>query len=160
MPNGDDVVDALKRVKITDVVWIPDSETGKWDTALASAGTPRLIRPTREGEAIAIAAGLYLGGRQPIVMIQCTGLFEAGDSLRNFVHDLKLPLVFVIGLRSYQAHREGRSRDTCPVYTVPILDAWGIPYTLLERGFTATQLEAAISRWVSAHKAGAILLEE
>lgn len=160
MTTGEEVVALLRRHGVTDVVWIPDSETGTWDAALSAAGTPRLIRPTREGEAIAIAAGLHLGGRRPVIIIQCTGLFEAGDSLRNFVHDLKLPLIFLIGLRSYQAHREGRSRDTCPIYTEPILRAWGLPFTVLEKGFRAAQLEAELAGRFASNAAGAILLGE
>src|SRR5262249_45004332 len=81
------------------------------------------LRVCREGEAIAVAAGLYLGGKRPVVMIQCTGLFDAGDSLRNFVHDLKLPLFFLIGVRSYYLHQESKTTDTCPAFTQPLLPA-------------------------------------
>jgi sulfopyruvate decarboxylase TPP-binding subunit len=160
MPTGPEVVDVFRRCGITHVVWIPDSETGKWDAALSAAGTPQLIRPTREGEAIAIAAGLMLGGAKPLLVLQCTGLFEAGDALRNFVHDLKLPLPFIIGLRSYHAHKEGKSRDTCPIFTEPILRAWQLSYTILERGFATQELESALKQVVNSGKAGAVLLGE
>jgi sulfopyruvate decarboxylase TPP-binding subunit len=90
-----------------------------------------LIRPCREGEAIGIAAGLLLGGARPVVVIQCTGLFEAGDALRNVVHDLRLPLKLIVGVRSYRAHAAGKSADNCPAFTEPILHAWQIPYALL-----------------------------
>ena len=105
-------------------------------------------------QAIAIAGGLMLGGAKPLVVIQCTGLFEAGDALRNIVHDLKLPLVFIIGLRSYHAYREGRSADTCPKFTVPILNAWCLPHVLLERGHTATQLEQHLRHFLDRREAG------
>ena len=85
----------------THVVWIPDSFVGPWESALASSSQLKLIRPCREGEAIGIAAGLMLGLARPVVIIQCTGLFEAGDSLRNVVHDLNLPLKLIVGVRSY-----------------------------------------------------------
>src|SRR5262245_41164002 len=132
MPTGSEVVDVFRRCGVTHVVYIPDSETGKWDAALSAAGAPQLLRPAREGGAIAVAAGLMLGGAKPLLVIQCTGLVEAGDALRNFGHDLKLPLPFVIGLRSYQAYKEGKSRDTCPEFTEPIVQAWKVPYTILE----------------------------
>lgn len=160
MITGDQFVELLCRVGVTDVVWIPDSQTGTWDAALSAAGTPRLIRATREGEAIAIAAGLQLGGRRPLIVIQCTGLFEAGDSLRNFVHDLQLPLILLVGLRSYHAHREGRSRDTCPVFTEPILKAWQLPFGLLERDFTSEQLEGELSHSFRSGQARVVLLGE
>ena len=160
MISGHDVVGILRRCGVTHVVWIPDSETGTWNDALSSAGRPALVRATREGEAIAIAGGLSLGGAQPLVVIQCTGLFEAGDSLRNFVHDLKLPLAFLIGVRSYTAHQLGRTFDTCPVYTEPILNTWNVPSTLLPSDFTADALETALKAIFSSGKAGAVLLAE
>ncbi|HZU38860.1 MAG TPA: hypothetical protein VFA18_23230, partial [Gemmataceae bacterium] len=117
-------------------------------------------RVCREGEAFAVAAGLYLGGRRPIVLIQCTGLFEAGDSLRNLVHDMKLPLFAVIGVRSYFLHRQGKTADTCPVFTEPILRAWQIPYVLLDERATAKDLAAAYRQAQAEKRAGAALLAE
>src|SRR5437667_1444853 len=107
MLDGPSVVAALKGCGVTHVVWIPDSELGLWEPALRDDPGLRLVRVCREGEAVAVAAGLLLGGRRPVVVIQCTGFFEAGDALRNIVYDLKLPLFVVIGVRSYYAHRQG-----------------------------------------------------
>jgi len=56
-------------------------------------------------------------------MIQCTGFFEAGDSLRNIVHDLKLPLFLVVGLRSFYAYKRQATRDSCPIFAEPIIQA-------------------------------------
>src|ERR687885_118833 len=136
MLDGPSLVAALKACGITDVIWIPDSELGTWEPALGSDPALRLIRVCREAEAMAVAAGLLLGGKQPVVLIQCTGLFDAGDALRNVVHDLKLPLFLIVGLRGYYAHRQGNTRDTCPVFAEPILRAWQVPYTLLDRRHT------------------------
>src|SRR2546426_8864989 len=87
MLDGPSVVAALKACGVTHVVWIPDSELGLWEPALLAEPSLTLLRATREGEAITLAAGLLLGGKEPIVLIQCTGFFEAGDALRNVVHD-------------------------------------------------------------------------
>jgi len=160
MNDGPAVAAALAASGATHVIWVPDSDLGRWDAALASAPGLRLVRVCREGEAFAVAAGLHLGGKQPVVMVQCTGLFEAGDSLRNFVHDLKLPLFFVVGVRSGLAHRQGKSADTCPVFTEPILQAWRIPYTFLDRDRLAEQLAAAYRQARDERRAGAVLLPE
>jgi sulfopyruvate decarboxylase TPP-binding subunit len=129
------------------VVWIPDSFVGPWESALATSPGLKLIRPCREGEAIGVAAGLTLGGARPLVVVQCTGLFEAGDALRNVVHDLKLPLKLIVGVRSYQAYAAGKSADNCPTFTEPVLKAWQLPYTLLadadDAGFAAAVRELA-----------------
>src|SRR5438034_6148581 len=160
MLDGPSVVAALKECGVTHVIWIPDSELGMWEPALSADAQLHLIRVCREGEAIAVAAGLLLGGRRPVVAIQCTGLFEAGDSLRNCVHDLKLPLFFLIGLRGYYAQQQGAINDTCPVFTEPLLRAWQLPYVLLDRRHTAADLAAACRQAQTEGRAGAVLIAE
>ena len=160
MFDGPSVVAALRSCGVSDVVWVPDSELGRWDRDLAAAADLRLIRVCREGEAIAVAAGLLLGGRRPLVMMQCTGLFEAGDALRNFIHDLRLPLFFLIGIRSLHALRRGGTTDTCPVFTEPILQAWRLPYTLLTNQHGLADLVTAYRQAQSECRAGVVLLAE
>jgi sulfopyruvate decarboxylase subunit alpha len=160
MLDGPTIVGVLKACGITHVVWIPDSELGKWDGAIEADADLHLIRVCREGEAIAVAAGLHLGGKHPIVMIQCTGLFEAGDSLRNFVHDLKLPLFFLIGVRSYLALQKGTTADTCPVFTLPILDAWRLQHTILDPAQNGLDLAACYREAQAAGRAAVALLPE
>jgi sulfopyruvate decarboxylase TPP-binding subunit len=153
-------VAALKQCGVTHVIWIPDSELGTWEPALSASRDLQLIRVCREGEAMAVAAGLLLGGRRPLVIIQCTGLFEAGDALRNVVHDMKLPLFLLVGLRSYYAYQQGTTRDTCPIFAEPILQAWQIPYDLFDRRHTAADLAAAYQKAQAEKRAGAIFLAE
>lgn len=160
MLDGPSVVAALKDCGITHVVWIPDSELGTWEAALIGPNGLPLIRVCREGEAFAVAAGLYLGGKKPIILIQCTGLFEAGDALRNAIHDLKLPLFLVVGVRNYYAHQQGTTTDSCPVFTEPILRGWQIPYVLLDRRHTGADLAAAYRQAQSERRTGAALIAE
>lgn len=160
MLDGPSVAAALRDNGVTHVVWIPDSMLGTWEEALLATPGLQLIRACREGEALAIAAGLLLGGKRPVVLVQCTGLFEAGDSLRNVVHDLKLPLFLVVGVRGYHAHRGGTTADTCPVFTEPIMQAWKIPYVILDDVHTAADLAAAYGEAQAQGRAGAVLIAE
>jgi sulfopyruvate decarboxylase TPP-binding subunit len=160
MLDGPSVAAALKRCGVTHVVWIPDSELGTWEAALSATDGLTLIRVCREGEAFAVAAGLHLGGKRPIVMIQCTGLFEAGDALRNVLHDMKLPLFFVVGVRSYYLHQKGTTADTCPVFTEPIMRAWQVPYVVLDKRHTADDLAAAYLESQRLKQASAVLIAE
>jgi sulfopyruvate decarboxylase TPP-binding subunit len=160
MFDGPAVVQALKRCGVTHVVWLPDSELGTWEPALRDDPDIRLIRVTREGEAIGVAAGLLIGGKQPVVAIQCTGLFEAGDALRNVVHDLKLPLFLIIGLRSWYAHQQHATTDTCPLFAEPILRAWQVPYRLLDRQSRIDDLAAAYLETRTTGRAGAVFIAE
>jgi sulfopyruvate decarboxylase subunit alpha len=159
--DGPAVAAALVTAGVTDVVWVPDSELGRWDQALSRTAGLRLLRVCREGEALALAGGLILGGRRPIVMMQCTGLFESGDALRNLVHDLRLPLFLLVGVRSLLAQRRGTTSDTCPTFTEPILTAWRLPYVLLEPGRDGPAiLASAITRAWEEQRAGVALLPE
>src|SRR5439155_19098684 len=127
----------------THVVWLPDSELGTWEVALTAQDGLPLVRVCREGEAFAVAAGLHLGGKHPVIVIQCTGLFEAGDALRNVIHDLKLPIFLIVGVRNYHAHQKGQTIDSCPLFTEPIFQAWQIPYSVLDDQATADELARA-----------------
>jgi hypothetical protein len=142
MIPGRELVAIVQQAGITHLPWIPDSELGRWEADLVAAGTPRLIRVCREGEALALAAGLLLGGANPLVLMQCTGLFEAGDALRNVVHDLGLPVRAIIGVRSWIASQNGGTRDTCPRFLVPYVEAWQLPYRWLDG--TAADLASAL----------------
>ena len=155
------LLDALTDAGITHIVWLPDSETGALEKLLDGHASVRLVRVCREGEAMAIAAGLTLGGARPAIVIQSTGFYEAGDALRNVVHDCGLSLLLLIGYRGHGRHQDPEQRpDSAGRLLEPTLDAWRIPYEILEDGREAT----AISRAARAVQAGegtrAILLPE
>lgn len=137
MLDGPTVVAAIESAGFTHVVWLPDSHLGTWDEPLSRSKSVKLLRPTREGEAVGLAAGLILGGAKPLVAVQCTGFFEAGDAVRNVVHDLGLPLKMIIGVRSWKAKQEGKSGDNCPTFAEPLVKAWQVSYEWFDP-FTAT----------------------
>ena len=160
MLDGPSVAAALKECGVTHVIWVPDSEIGTWEPALLATEGLTLVRVCREGEAFAVAAGLWLGGKKPIILIQCTGLFEAGDALRNVIHDLKVPVFLIVGVRSWYAHQQGASSDSCPRFTEPILRAWQVPFVFLDRHNTAADLATAYRQGQAEGRAGAVLLAE
>jgi sulfopyruvate decarboxylase TPP-binding subunit len=127
------VVDALITCGVTHVVWLVDSETGALYDALTTAerqGRLTTIPICREGEALAVSLGLLIAGRKPVVIIQNTGLFESGDSLRGQAIDFELPIVMMIGYRGWKADR-ARITDSAATYLEPVLDAYGVPYRML-----------------------------
>jgi sulfopyruvate decarboxylase TPP-binding subunit len=157
MFSGSEIVEQLTRMGITHVVWLPDSALGTWEAALDAAPGLELIRVCREGEAWAVAAGLSLAGSQPLVMIQCTGLFESGDSLRNFIHDYGIPLFAVIGYRSYLIEN---SPDSAKTYTEPMLRAFELPYRLISRPEQLPLLSEFYASCQAARQPGVVLLAE
>jgi len=142
----------------THVVWVPDSELGSLEPHLDPA--IRLIRACREGEAIAIAAGLLLGGARPVVVCQSTGFFEAGDAFRNVVKDLGLPLLLVIGYRGGQALAAGQGRDSAARYLLPVLAAWDLVHVVLGPGEDLSALCRLYRRTQAEHTAAAAVIVE
>lgn len=125
MFTGQEITSQLVDLGVSHVVWIPDSTLGTWEAAFSDAVDLELVQVCREGEAWAIAAGLWLGGASPIVIMQCTGFFESGDSLRNAVHDYQIPLYGIVGYRSFLSSST-LPGDTCLTFTEPVVSAWEI----------------------------------
>lgn len=132
---------------VTHIVGLPDSISAPLLDRLPEHGI-RLVRVTREGETFAVAAGLWLGGASPVVVIQNTGLLESGDALRGTAIRMGVPLVVVVTCRGYAKLKgmgidpAGASRaretlvrayiDTAALFTEPTLAAWGVPFLLCE----------------------------
>lgn len=141
------VVDELKKCGVTYIVWLPDTESRFMYESLRKQDALTLVPVCREGEALAIAAGLMLGGKEAVVLHQNTGFFESGDSIRGLALDLRLPLVILIGYRGWR--RDAPITDSAALFTEPILDAWGIKHYLVE---TDKDVEGISMAYREAHK--------
>lgn len=140
-------VHALLRSGITHVVGIPDNTSGPLFDEVVRHPTIRLVTVTREGEGVALASGLWLGGASPLVVIQNTGLLESGDAIRGTAVRMGAPLPMVVTGRGYAKMRrlgvapddertmESLTRpdvDSTALLTEPTLDAWGIPWSVCD----------------------------
>jgi sulfopyruvate decarboxylase TPP-binding subunit len=120
------ILDELKKCGVTHIVWLLGSELRFMYEAMISQKEITLVPFCREGEGVAIAAGLILGGKKPVMLYQNAGLYEAGDSIRLVSFELHLPLLMLIGYRGW------RETDSAGIILEPTLDAWGIKYYLVQ----------------------------
>lgn len=142
------VLTALADAGVTHVVGIPDNTSAPLFDALSHDTVPRLVVVTREGEAFALASGLWLGGASPLVLVQNTGFLESGDGLRGTATRMGCPLPIVVTGRGYaNMLAAGLGPDTprtpelltrpevdsVALMTEPTLKAWGIPYRICGR---------------------------
>ena len=135
------MLDEMKKNGVTDVVWLPDSETNFLYELMQAEPSLRLIPVSREGLAFSLAAGLSAGGKTPIILIQNTGLMESGDSLRGWALGLNVPVVMLVGYRGWTRH--GVNQDTAATYTERFLNAFGINYYLVETSADASRISIA-----------------
>jgi sulfopyruvate decarboxylase subunit alpha len=153
------ILDELRTQGVTDVLGVPDNAAKALLDVLAAEPSIRLLTVTREGEAFAIASGLWVGGRRPVVLIQNTGLLESGDALRGTAMRMRVPLVCLITVRGHarMAARGGPPRaealdaemlsrpdlDSVALLTEPTLRAWALPWEVLGEDVDVPRLAAA-----------------
>jgi sulfopyruvate decarboxylase TPP-binding subunit len=135
------VMQQMKRNGVTDIVWLPDSETNWLFLLMKADPALRLVGVTREGHACSITAGLFAGGRKPMMLIQNTGLMESGDSIRGWLMGLNVPVVLMVGYRGYTRH--GVNSDTAATYTERFLMAFNISFYLVENDGDADRISVA-----------------
>src|SRR2546428_11804207 len=118
------VLEEMKKNGVTHVVWLPDSETNWLYLLMQAEPSLHLIAVSREGMAFSTAAGLAVGGKTPIILIQNTGLMESGDSLRGWALGMNIPVVLMVGYRGWTRH--GITQDTAATFTERFLKAFGL----------------------------------
>jgi sulfopyruvate decarboxylase TPP-binding subunit len=139
--NPATMIDEFKKNGVSHVVALPDSETNFLYELMDAESSLNVIPVAREGETMAVAAGLIVGGKRPVCLIQNTGMFESGDSIRGIAVDLGLPIVMIVGYRGWTRH--GVTPDSAARYTEPYMDAWGLKYYLVERDEDADRISIA-----------------
>ncbi|MSQ25844.1 MAG: hypothetical protein EXR49_06185 [Dehalococcoidia bacterium] len=154
--NPRTILAQLKKNGVTHVVYLPDTESSGLYQAMLADGTVEVIPITREGEALGIAAGLYAGGKTPVCVIQNTGLFESGDSIRGLGLECNLPIVMLIGYRGWT--RRGPTPDSAGRHTEPMLQAWGLSYYLVETDADTERISLAFRDAPAARKPVVVLI--
>ena len=133
MASAQNIVDELKKQGITHAVGVPDNGSARIYEILRAEPSVEVITVTREGEAFAIASGLYVGGKKPVIIIQNTGFLESGDAIRGTVVNMQVPMVVFIGYRGYHNRdANGHWVDSVATFLEPTLKAWGLPYEILK----------------------------
>ena len=167
-PLARTLVDELERQRVSHVVGIPDNASAALFRLLADHSSIELLTVTREGEAFAVASGLWLGGAKPLVLIQNTGLLESGDSLRGTALRMGVPLVCLVTYRGYaKLPSEGSDEvmtradiDSVAVVTEPTLDAWRVPYQLYRSDADISRVQRAFDQANELSRPVALLLTE
>ena len=146
----------MKKNGVTHVDWLPDSETNWLYMLMKNDPELDLIPVSREGQAFSVAAGLSVGGKNPIILIQNTGIMESGDSLRGWCLGMNIPVVMMVGYRGYTRH--GVNSDTAATYTERFLNAFGIQYYLVENDSDAERISVAFEEAQATKRPVAILV--
>ena len=94
------VCDGIHAAGSRDVVYVPDNPLSHvLRDVRERLPDVRLVLATREEEAFGIAAGLFLGGKRPTVMLQSSGLGNSLNALTSLLIPYRIPVLFVVSMR-------------------------------------------------------------
>jgi sulfopyruvate decarboxylase TPP-binding subunit len=128
------IVDELRKLGITHVINVPDTHQRTLLAELSRQSDIRLVTACTEDEAIAINAGLWIGGQRPVLSIQQVGLLAALNNVKGIAMDARIPTCMLVGYFGRDVNRPARDNPATAVRLIePTLDTWGVAYFPLEQ---------------------------
>lgn len=122
-----------------DVVYVPDNPLSNVLRALdAEHPNIRTTIATREEEAFGIAAGLYLGGVRPVVLLQSSGLGNSINGLASLNVAFEIPILMLITMRGGEGEWNP-TQHPMGLAVRPILESLGISHVTIESGDEAEE---------------------
>lgn len=151
-----DALAALEEEKFDFYAGVADSLIGPLIAALSEGSRPRYIPAVREDTAIGLAAGAYLAGRWPCVLMQNSGFGYCLNALTSLNLIYEIPTLLIIGYRGYQG-KDAPEHIVMGRTCEALLKEIGVPTQIPD----ASQLPQAIrtaSAWMKEHRTPAAIL--
>lgn len=161
--SASQAVAAMQRNGVDHVVTVPDWVQLSLHTRLEQ-GVPgiRLVNTSSENQAVTVAAGLTIGGKRPLLMMQNQGLYNCINTLRAVCLDARVPMVFMVGQFGREYANLGQpstaSRRTMVSIMEPMLTGMGVPFRCLDRPDDMTQLDEAYKQAQELRTAAVLLV--
>jgi sulfopyruvate decarboxylase TPP-binding subunit len=129
------LVQSLKDAGINFVAYLPETRLSQIIPLIREDPEMDLIPAASEHEAVTIAAGATLGGKQAAVYMENTGIYVSSYSLLTVGKQLGVPVLLVVGyLGGVPDQRNSFLYATIGSHTIPVLQGLGIEYMVLEDG--------------------------
>ena len=129
------LVQGLKDAGINFITYLPETRLSQIVPLIRDDPEMELIAAASEQEAVTIAAGATLGGKQAAVYMENTGIYVSSYSLLTVGKQLGVPMLLVVGyLGGVGDQRNSFLYATIGKHTVPVLEGLGIDYMVLEDG--------------------------
>ncbi len=128
MIESDAFVQALQDIGVDFFTGVPDSILGG---IIAQLMERRLYTPAvREDEAVAMAAGAYMGGKIPAVLMQNSGLGTSLNTLISLNYIYQQPCILIVSWRG-QGGKDAPEHLVMGEVMEPFLDIMKIPHRIL-----------------------------
>ncbi|GLH62924.1 thiamine pyrophosphate enzyme [Parageobacillus sp. G301] len=101
------------------------------------------VAATNEGEAVAIAAGAYLAGEKPVVLMQNSGLTNAVSPLVSLNYPFRIPVLGFVSLRGEPGIPDEPQHELMGRITTQMLDLMEIKWEYLSTDFEQAKNQLA-----------------
>lgn len=129
------LVQGLKDAGINFVTYLPETRLSQIVPLIRDDPSMELVPVSSEQEAVTIAAGATLGGKQAAVYMESTGIYVSSYSLLAVGKQLGVPLLLIVGfLGGLADQRNSFLYATIGSHAIPVLQGLGIEHLLLEDG--------------------------
>ena len=162
-PSASGLFAALQAAKVTHCVTVPDFVQFALHERIMSEGSGMVnLFACAENQALTVATGLYMGGANPVVMMQNQGFLNCINTLRATCIDSAVPMVFLIGQHGRETDNIGQpstqSRRSMVRLMEPLFEALDLRYwNIDEDADIAASVEQAFEH-AAANKTAAVLL--
>lgn len=144
------ILDVFRAKRITHVTTVPDYAQLSLQMRLEEGYLPdtRVMRCCTEDQAVECSAGLWIGGKKAVVIMQNQGFYASINAIRAVGIDAKLPLVLMIGPWGREFSNLGQdprqSRRRVVAMLEPLLATLGIKHWRMESAADLDNVSAAI----------------
>ncbi len=126
------LVEEMKAAGINFVVCMPDSGLREVYSLTSNDSDFQFIPVPNEAEGVSIAAGAWLGGKKPVMLMENSGLRVASDPLSYLGITHGIPVLLIMSYRGSLGDRYWWSVSHGTV-TEPMLNALRIPYYIIDK---------------------------
>ncbi len=117
------------------------------------------IAITREEEGVGIAAGVYLSGKIPALLIQNSGIGNSINAIKSLLQLFKIPVIFIMSHRGAEGEKI-LAQIPMGRLTPKLLDLLGIEKFEIDSVEKINHIKTAVKLSVSAEKSTCILLQK
>ena len=159
----EDLIEILKKNKISFYTGVPDSVLKELSNKIVGSNNFKHVMAVNEGNAVSIGIGHYLSTKKiPCIYMQNSGLGNAINPLASIAHEnvYAIPLLLVIGWRGSPNKKDEPQHMTKGKITTKLLKLLNIDYCILKNKNDLYKLDMLINRSYKRKKIVACLLEK
>ena len=138
---------AITDLGVSHVLIVPDTHQKSLLASLLNETSLQMLTFSTEDEAICVNAGLWIGGAEPLLIIQNVGLFAAMNALRGVAMDMDVPTCMLVGQYGRDVTLPVEDNPGSAIRLIePVLETMDVPYYRIDRAADVGVLRTAFDQ--------------